>query len=154
VSEAREEGENLIVRAGARLPNVCVKCGALRGLVRMPWTLEHRPGMSAYMPIAGMVLRRTAKIEVACCGPCRARWIGAVALSTLGLPISIAGMIMIIVGGPWLLRGVLVLVAAGIVVRLIRYSTRHRMVHARKIDGAFVTIAGIAPAARRAAVGQ
>jgi hypothetical protein len=154
VSEAREEGEDLIVRAGARLPNVCVKCGAVQGLVRMPWTLEFRPGLTAWMPIAGMVLRRTARIEVACCAPCRSRWIRAVALSTLGLPISVAGMIMIIVGGPWLMRGVLTLVAAALFVRLIRYSTRHRMLHARKIDGAFVTLAGVSPAARRATVGQ
>lgn len=154
MSEAREEGNDLVVRTGTRLPNVCVKCGARQGLIRMPWTLEHRPGMSGFMPIAGMVLRRTARIEVACCGPCRARWIRAVALSTLGLPISIAGMVMIIVGGPWLLRGALTLVAAAIFVRLVRYSTRHRMVHARKIEGAFVTIAGVSPEARRAALGQ
>lgn len=73
-------GAELRVRGGARLPRVCVTCGAKKSLVEETHTHEWRPGAAPLLRLFGILgqavegsLARTAQLTYSTCKACTRR---------------------------------------------------------------------------------
>jgi hypothetical protein len=154
--QVSEAGDDVIVPLGFSFPPLCVKCGATRRLHSMPWTLEASPRFASVMPLARFLVSQRTTVRIACCDACYRKWMLGAYLPMLALPISLVGVLFIVFGanhgGPWPVRGLLLLVLASLYARLSRYTVRTRMIHARSIDAERVRVIGVGPEARAAMI--
>jgi hypothetical protein len=100
---ARAVGRLLVVERNARLPDICLKCGAVAGLTRRRQQLQRTPSwvslafaptallafqdtgfsmLAAWGPVLGMIVMlvgtKKAKLDLALCARCKRRWTAAI----------------------------------------------------------------------------
>ena len=123
---AHRAGRLLVVEKDARLPDVCVKCGAVERLTRRSQRFQHMPpwallffaptALAAYQgtvfsmlamagPLLGMLVMfaamRRAQLDLALCATCKRRWTLAAAAMTLASMAPFIGLLALV---PSLLR--------------------------------------------------
>jgi hypothetical protein len=170
----REDGDLLVVSHGARLPDVCVRCGARDDIVRRLEVMHHaRPWtwlllcLGVLGVVAFSLLQRSAGVVLPICIVCDARWRRIVRLrnwATLAmLPISLLAFgafaaeargVLPAGGGGGALAVLFALVAAwaALMAALRLGKGRGLTVTAASIDRDFLFLRGVPAEARRALV--
>jgi len=114
-------GRLLVVEKNARLPDVCLKCGAVQGLTRRRQKFQHSPwwvsllfaptGLLAFQdtgfsmlapwgPVLGMILAlagtKHATLDLALCARCRRRWTAAILAMVAAVMAPFIGVLVLV----------------------------------------------------------
>ena len=169
--EAYERGDDLVVSRHAPLADVCMKCGAVeQGLRRRLVTFAWAPSAAFFLVCCGAIglvilfiaYVKQARFLLPLCPTCDARWrsgtavmiVGAITLAVGFYAILFSGAAIIEYAGGSVLVAVLTLVPFGIIALVVVHRTvvRPRTVWSGHIDSERVTMRGVHPAARTAAI--
>lgn len=156
---ARLAGESLVVSLDAALPAVCMKCGVRDEIVRRKVDFQWTPVWARFLVFCAigviimLVTRKRASLEVPLCVGCDKRWGAARTVAIVGAVALVAAFVLMrtsdeqrAIGLGLLLAAVVAFVATSIV------YVRPRVLQAKSIDAAEITLKGVAPAAAQAIV--
>ncbi len=167
------EGSHLCVRLGAKIPSVCLKCGATGEIYRREHAFTWMPPEKrrntmamrlmfgalggALMEAANAKHRRNATLSLPLCEACDLRWAQGKKLAVATLVLFLATFVFIIFAQSERLMGpiallVLLFGSLGAILVVARLVVPTRYVHAERIEEAHIVLRGVAPAAITEAV--
>jgi uncharacterized membrane protein YeaQ/YmgE (transglycosylase-associated protein family) len=150
---ARLDGTLLVVSRDAELPGVCMKCGAHDEIVRRDAKLQWTPVWARFLvfcfigAILVLLTTKRAQLAIPLCVPCDKRWGTARGVAIGGVVTFLAAFVAMRFSDAGVTGvGLFVATLAAFIVVTVVY-VRPRMLQAKRIDDAEITIKGVAPSA-------